>query len=115
MRTTGQERSVLRAGLFPHHTIENDGEWRSLVSAPGLGPGGRGFESRLPDQRRCVVEESVDHSERHRSRPHRACPRTKLGKAYVGRPIAFSPACLPRNTPESPGEKGRRRSPHHRR
>ncbi len=28
------------------------GMWRSLVSAPALGAGGRGFESRHPDQKR---------------------------------------------------------------
>ena len=30
------------------------GMWRSLVSAPALGAGGRGFESRHPDQFRAL-------------------------------------------------------------
>ncbi len=31
------------------------GEWRSLVSAPALGAGGRRFESALPD---CIPQEA---------------------------------------------------------
>ncbi len=41
-RCTGPERTVGRYALA-------DGKWRSLASAPALGAGGRGFESRLPD------------------------------------------------------------------
>ena len=41
-RRTGPERTVGRYALA-------DGKWRSLASAPALGAGGRGFESRLPD------------------------------------------------------------------
>jgi hypothetical protein len=33
-----------------------DGMWRSLVSAPALGAGGREFESRHPDQVRAHVD-----------------------------------------------------------
>jgi hypothetical protein len=33
------------------------GEWRSLVSAPALGAGGRRFESALPD---CTLQSPIE-------------------------------------------------------
>ena len=56
------------------------GAWRSLVSAPVLGTGGRGFESRRPDQRQREVSCARVSISRRRTRCSPAVPAPMNGR-----------------------------------
>ena len=48
-RLKSQDSSQAKTQKAEDFSINTSGEWRSLVSAPALGAGGRRFKSDLPD------------------------------------------------------------------